>query len=139
MPNNIYAKVGESFFQSGGICPDGWVEMTAERSNVLEVAQPDGTWSIPLSALEKEVRMERNRRVLCALDAKAKYEREQTNLSQDPPIAVANPMTEVEYKEVLQYTQNLFEFPEQEGFPWNGVVDAPWPTKPACVCDCSII
>ncbi|MDD4599610.1 hypothetical protein SDC9_04128 [bioreactor metagenome] len=40
----IYAKVGESFQQVGGSCPDGFIEMQSERPGVDYVAKDDGTW-----------------------------------------------------------------------------------------------
>lgn len=42
-----------------------------------------------------------------------------------------NVLTEEERATWAAYRQALLDIPEQEGFPWGGVVeDAPWPEKP---------
>lgn len=88
--------------------------------------------------LSCRVRDERNRRVLCAIDAKSKYEREQSSISRS--ISVPNPMSESDYILVLQYLQDLFDIPQQSGFPWGGPDDplCQWPNKPGFVRDTSI-
>jgi len=85
------------------------------------------------------IRKLRDLKAICALDAKSKYEREQNSIAKG--ISVSSSMTDAEYISVLQYLQDLFELPEQDGFPWEGPEDpaCPWPSKPPCVCDCPLI
>lgn len=84
------------------------------------------------------IKAKRNRLALCALDSKDKYEREQASILKG--ISILEPMPESDYVLVLQYLQDLFELPQQSGFPWDGPEDqlCPWPIKPDCVCDTSI-
>ncbi len=43
--SNVYAKIGESSQQIGGIMPDGYIEMQATRPEEGEwIAQVDGMW-----------------------------------------------------------------------------------------------
>lgn len=39
-------------------------------------------------------------------------------------------LLEEERTVVVEYRQALRDLPQQEGFPWNGVEDAPWPPFP---------
>ena len=89
--------------------------------------------------LESHVRLERNKRVLCAIDIQFKYEREQESISRG--ITVTNPTMESDYIVVLQYLQDLFDIPQQPGFPWDGIEDpeCPWPSRPDFVLDKSIV
>lgn len=43
----VFAEVGQSLQQIGGDCPDGWIEMSEQRSSPHAVAQSDGTWVEP--------------------------------------------------------------------------------------------
>ena len=43
----VFAKPGESRQQVGGDCPEGWVVMQEQRSEVGLVALADGTWVEP--------------------------------------------------------------------------------------------
>ena len=81
------------------------------------------------------IRSKRNEKALCAIDIKSKYEREQTSISHG--ININNPVAESEYLIVLQYLQDLFNIPAQDGFPWDGPDDplCAWPVKPDCVLD----
>ena len=42
--SKVYAKIGESYQQIGGDCPEGLVSMNAERPGVDYIAATDGTW-----------------------------------------------------------------------------------------------
>lgn len=52
--NNVYAKVGYSFQQIGGECPDGYIEMQSERPDAEYVAKEDGTWIKPTTIVDNE-------------------------------------------------------------------------------------
>ena len=41
---NIYAKVGESFQQIGGTCPEDCIEMKTQRPDGFYIAGADGQW-----------------------------------------------------------------------------------------------
>lgn len=87
----------------------------------------------------QSLRKLRDSKAICALDSKSKYDREQESIAKG--ITINYPMSEADYILVLQYLQDLFELPEQSGFPWGGPDDpgCPWPIKPACVSDCPLI
>lgn len=41
---NVFAKVGESLQQIGGLCPSDWIEMAGERPAADFVASENGEW-----------------------------------------------------------------------------------------------
>lgn len=43
----VFAEVGQSLQQIGGDCPDGWIEMSEQRTDTSSIAQADGTWASP--------------------------------------------------------------------------------------------
>lgn len=99
---------------------------------VLNQSEADKINSAAIKAL-------RNTYAICALDSKSKYDREQESIIEG--VVVNNPMSKADYVLVLQYLQDLFELPQQSGFPWNGPEDplCSWPTKPSCVEDTPLI
>ena len=52
--NKVYAKVGDSFQQIGGECPDGFIVMQSERPDAEYVAKEDGTWIKPTIIADTE-------------------------------------------------------------------------------------
>lgn len=152
-----YSKKTGGFYLTeihGKNIPDDTVGITSEYHSELLNDQGHGkviksdtngypiSVDIPPPSMEKlgsHIRYERNKRALCAFDAKEKYEREQASILRG--ISIPNPMPESDYVIVLQYLQDLFEMPQQSKFPWNGPNDplCQWPTKPDCVRDISII
>jgi hypothetical protein len=128
-------EIGDIDGDQSHLVKPSWTEIT--EAEKYELTKPPEYTNAELADM---VRTERNRRAVCAFDAKAKYERQQQNAAQDPPIVSDDPMTAEEYREVLDYIESLMQIPQQTGFPWSGPDDAacPWPAKPACVSDCSI-
>lgn len=41
----VFAKLGDSFQQVGGNCPEGWIVMQGQRPSIGHIAQADGTWA----------------------------------------------------------------------------------------------
>ena len=152
----FYAKSTNGFYIKeihGDNIPDdavdiddnSYIELINTQSNGRHIGSDKNGYPIlvdrqSISSEENKtfVRRERNRRVLCAIDAQLKYEREQESISRS--ISVSNPMLESDYVLVLQYMQDMFDIPQQSGFPWNGPDDplCQWPEKPDCVRDTSI-
>ena len=52
--NKVYAKVGDSFQQIGGECPDGFIIMQSERPDAEYVAKEDGTWIKSTTIVDNE-------------------------------------------------------------------------------------
>lgn len=42
--DHVFAQIGASLQQIGGVCPDGWVVMLGERPGAGYVAAPSGEW-----------------------------------------------------------------------------------------------
>lgn len=59
--SSVFAEVGASLQQIGGVCPDGWVVMQGERPSPDHVAQKDGSWTIakavPQSVTMRQARL----------------------------------------------------------------------------------
>lgn len=57
----VFAKVGSSYQQIGGICPDGWIAMQGERPSPDHTAHADGSWVltavIPQSVTMRQARL----------------------------------------------------------------------------------
>ena len=123
---------------------DQWKNMHPEENKPGSYYDWDGEkWIInhdkKNSGKSKHIRIKRRSLLLCAFDSKEKYEREQVSISKG--ISISTPMLESDYILVLQYLQDLFDMPQQSGFPWNGSDDpeCPWPVKPDCVLDTSLV
>lgn len=43
----IYAKIGSSFFQQGGECPEGFIKMNCDRPTPSHIAKECGEWVLP--------------------------------------------------------------------------------------------
>ena len=44
----VFAHPGDSTQQVGGACPEGWVQMNAQRPDDKSIARADGLWADPL-------------------------------------------------------------------------------------------
>lgn len=60
---SIYAKIGESFQQIGGDCPDGFIEMKTKRPDGFYIATESGDWMEDLQAEHDQFRRQRAKAV----------------------------------------------------------------------------
>jgi hypothetical protein len=135
IPDNIHAIQ----WKSG----HGEIEFT-DQPNVAFTSQDYETWVLPYVIIHAA---EVQRRISEEQEAERKrleYMQRPENLAQtireerdrrlsnsDKYVLIDFPSTEEQKIAWMTYREQLRDMTRLEGFPWNGVEDAPWPVEPA--------
>ena len=110
---NIYAELGGSFQQVGGVCPAGWIVMQGQRPSPAHVALEGGIWGTEAPAQEDAQALERAWRdaELAALVWLRDRHRDQLELG------AATTLTPEQFGELLVFMQALRDWPQSAAFP----------------------